>query len=174
MKLARNIFSVMMGVVILASNVYAHGPTPQRVDEQLVLSADIDDVWQVVADFSSIGDWHPQVTVVEMTDDTTRVISIEGQQGTITESLDESDAERRYISFRLLREDITVIPVSFYSIAIQLEAVDAGTEVTWRGRFYRGDTGNFPPENLSDAAAVEAMTAYARNGLEGLQQSLAK
>jgi len=46
--------------------------------------------------------------------------------------------------------------------------------VTFKSRFYRGDTGNAPPENLNDAAAVKAMDNFFRNGLAGLKQKLEK
>jgi mxaD protein len=46
--------------------------------------------------------------------------------------------------------------------------------VTLKSRFYRGDTSNTPPENLSDEAAVKAMDAFFKNGLSGLKQKLEK
>ena len=66
------------------------------------------------------------------------------------------------------------MPVSFYTIGIEVEAADKGSQVIWSGRFYRADTGNFPPENLNDEAAVKAMTEFATSGLEGLKASLEK
>ena len=42
-------------------------------------------------------------------------------------------------------------------------------EVTWIGRFFRADTGNFPPDHLNDEAAVKAMTGFMQEGLKGLK-----
>ncbi|MDD2739535.1 MAG: SRPBCC family protein, partial [Methylomonas lenta] len=39
-------------------------------------------------------------------------------------------------------------------------------------RFYRGDTGNTPPENLNDEAAVKAMTQFINNALNGLKSKV--
>jgi mxaD protein len=44
--------------------------------------------------------------------------------------------------------------------------------VLLKSRFYRGDTGNSPPENLNDEAAVNAMNQFFKNGLAGLKQKL--
>ena len=39
----------------------------------------------------------------------------------------------------------------------------------WRGAFYRGYMNNDPPPELSDEAAVKAVIAYQKAGLEGLK-----
>jgi mxaD protein len=46
--------------------------------------------------------------------------------------------------------------------------------VTLKSRFYRGDTGNTPPEKLNDEAAVKAMNEFFKNGLSGLKRKLEK
>jgi len=162
-----------LSLVLLSSSVFAHGPTPQRVDEQINIDADVATVWQKVNAFDQLDKWHPAVESITMQDKTTRIVTLKSG-GEITESLDESDAERHYIGYRLLTENIEAIPVSFYTIGIEVEAADTGSKVSWSGRFYRADTGNFPPENLNDEAAVKAMTEYAKSGLEGLKASLEK
>lgn len=162
-----------LGLVLLSSSVFAHGPTPQRVDEQINIDADVANVWKKVNAFDQLDKWHPAVESITMQDETTRIVSLKSG-GDITESLDESDAERHYIGYRLLTENIEAIPVSFYTIGIEVEAAETGSKVSWSGRFYRADTGNFPPENLNDEAAVKAMTEYAKSGLKGLKDSLEK
>jgi mxaD protein len=62
--------------------------------------------------------------------------------------------------------------VSFYSATLTVKPAGSGSEVEWIGRFYRGDTSNFPPENLNDEAATKAMTALFREGLDGLKAKL--
>ncbi|WP_417550852.1 SRPBCC family protein [Methylophaga sp.] len=162
-----------LSLIVMSSSVFAHGPTPQRVDEQITIEADVETVWQQVNAFDQLDKWHPSVESIDMQDDTTRVVKLKSG-GEITESLDESDAERHYIGYRLLTENIEAIPVSFYTIGIEVVADEKGSKVSWSGRFYRADTGNFPPENLNDEAAVKAMTDYAKSGLEGLKASLEK
>ena len=43
------------------------------------------------------------------------------------------------------------------------------TTLRWIGRFYRADTSNFPKEGQTDEAAVKAMSAYVKAGLDGLK-----
>lgn len=165
----------LMGLtaVLMSVSAFAHGPTPQRVDEQITINADVATVWQQVNAFDQLDKWHPAVESIVMQDATTRVVTLKSG-GEITDSLDESDEERHYVGYRLLTENVDAMPVSFYTISLEVEAVDEGSVVTWSGRFYRADTGNFPPEHLNDEAAVKAMTDYARSGLEGLKASVEK
>lgn len=162
-----------LGLVLINSSVWAHGPTPQRVDEHIVIDAEVATVWQQVNAFDQLDKWHPAVESITMQDETTRIVKLKSG-GEITESLDESDPERHYLGYRLLTENIEAMPVSFYTIGIEVEPSDNGSKVSWSGRFYRADTGNFPPENLNDEAAVKAITDYAKSGLEGLKSTLEK
>lgn len=161
-------------VVWFSGLAHAHGPTPQKVDESITIASPAEKVWKIISRFDGIEDWHPQVTMTESIDETTRTITLDnGEQ--VTESLDDKNSDQFLISYRLLRENFEAIPVSFYTITIQ--AYDEGnnkTTVSWSGRFYRADTGNFPPENLNDEAAVEAMTAFASDGLQGIKDAVEK
>lgn len=157
--------------LLLSNAVFAHGPTPQKIDEKVVISAPVEAVWDTVSDFDGIAEWHPSVASVATPEEGTRVLTLQ-DKGTITESLDELDADRHYLGYRLLEEDIEVFPVSFYSVSIELKDTDAGTEMLWQGRFYRADTGNFPPEKYSDEAAVKAMTEFAQDGMQAIKTQL--
>ncbi len=91
------------------------------------------------------------------------------------ESLDYySDKDHEY-NYRLKTENITAFPASSYTTNLQVTTGDAGSSVvTLKSRFYRGDTGNTPPETLNDETAVKAMNAFFKNGLAGLKQKLEK
>ncbi|NOU22807.1 MAG: SRPBCC family protein, partial [Methyloglobulus sp.] len=71
--------------------------------------------------------------------------------------------------------NVKALPTSSYSVSVSVTqgASPEATEVTFKSRFYRGDTGNTPSENLNDEAAVKAMNAYFKNGLDGLKKFLA-
>ncbi|WP_297809637.1 SRPBCC family protein [uncultured Methylophaga sp.] len=159
------------GQIALTSLAFAHGPTPQKIDETVVISAPVDAVWNKVSDFSTIADWHPMVEKVEVPEEGTRILTLK-DKGNITESLDDMNADAYSMSYRLYEEDIEVFPVSFYSVSIELSEGAEGTEMNWKGRFYRADTGNFPPEHYSDEAAVAAMTEFATTGMESLKTQL--
>lgn len=165
---------VLFFFVCFSGNSLAHGPTPQKIDESIAIAAPADKVWQIISQFDEIAEWHPQVKSAEGIDDNTRNITLNNDEQ-IIESLDERNSDDFLIGYRLLEENFAAIPVSFYTI--KLQAHDAGknkTTVSWNGRFYRADTGNFPPENLNDEAAVEAMTAFAKSGLRGIKDAAEK
>jgi hypothetical protein len=157
--------------LVMSNIAFAHGPTPQKIDEKVVISAPIDAVWNKVSDFSTIAEWHPMVENVNVPEEGTRVLTLK-DKGNITESLDDMDVDAHTMSYRLYEEDIEVFPVSFYSVSIELVEAAEGTEMIWKGRFYRADTGNFPPEHYSDDAAVAAMTEFANSGMTSLKSQL--
>jgi hypothetical protein len=157
--------------LVISNMAMAHGPTPQKIDEKVVISAPIDAVWNKVSDFGSIAEWHPMVESIDVPEEGTRVLTLK-DKGNITESLDDMSAEAHTMSYRLYEEDIEVFPVSFYSVSIELAEGAEGTEMSWKGRFYRADTGNFPPEHYSDDAAVAAMTEFATTGMTSLKTQL--
>lgn len=153
-----------------AATAFAHGPTPQRAEEKITIAAPPAKVWDTIKDFGDVS-WNP--AIAKATADggnesgATRTITLE--KGDLVEGLDEYSAEEMTYGYRLSKENVEVFPVSFYSAKITVAPSGDGSEVTWIGRFYRGDTGNFPPENLNDEAAVKAMTEFLQKGLQGLK-----
>ena len=91
------------------------------------------------------------------------------KSGVIVEGLDEyKDADKTY-AYRLSKENVDALPVSFYSATIVVRSKGDGSEVEWTSRLYRADTTNEPPENRNDAAAVAAMTDFFKAGLTALK-----
>lgn len=162
-----------LGMSLMISSAWAHGPTPQKVEQQIVINADVEKVWNKIKSFDSLAEWHSAVESVSMTDPQTRIVMLKSG-GEFTDSLDEVNDTEHYFSYRLLKENTETLPVSFYTINIQVLPEGNTSKVTWSGRFYRADTGNFPAENLNDDAAVKAMTDYAKSGLEGLKTMMEK
>jgi mxaD protein len=170
------LFTRAMGVLALwigaTVPAFAHGPTPQKAEEKIAIAAPPAKVWEALKNFSDVS-WNPVIKKSEATggnDPTagaTRTITIE--KGNLVEGLDEySDKDMSY-GYRLSTENVEVFPVSFYSATIAVTPAGDGSEVTWSSRFYRGETGNEPPENLNDEAAVKAMTEFLQAGLKGLK-----
>jgi mxaD protein len=164
--------ALALGLLLLGPALaLAHGPTPQRADETLMIAAPPEAVWAVLSRFGGIGEWHPLVKKVEATGGDAagaeRVLTLE--KGEIKEGLDELDPAAYRLSYRLLTENAEAIPVSFYTQTIEVKPDGAGSEVSWGARFYRADTTNEPPEDRNDAAAIAAMTDFIQQGLKGLQ-----
>ncbi len=155
----------------------AHGPTPKRLKESVTIAAAPDAVWATIGSFCGIADWHPMVTACEGPEthaigDLRRLTLVEG--GDIVDGLDEYNADAHSYAYRLSEVNPEAIAVSFYTAELMVEPAEdgSGSMVTWKGVFYRADTGNYPSESTNDEAAIESMTTYFRSGLDGLKATV--
>jgi hypothetical protein len=82
------------------------------------------------------------------------------------------DPERKYISFMTAEVDLKMLPVSGYSSYFTVTPDGDKTKLEWKGAFYRGYVNNNPPPELSDKAAVDAVTVFQRAGLEALKAKI--
>lgn len=171
--LSRRAFLPALAVsLVLAAPALAHGPTPQKAEARATIAATPDAVWKTAQDFAGIGAWHPMVKAVQAKGGNApgaeRVLVLE--KGSITDGLDDLDAAQRSLSWRLNAENVEALPVSFYTITLTVTDAGGGkSEAVMAGRFYRGDTSNFPPDALNDEAAVAAMTQFFEAGVAGLK-----
>jgi mxaD protein len=169
------LFARVMGVLALWIGVtapaLAHGPTPQKAEEKIAIAAPPAKVWAALKEFADVS-WNPGITKAEASGGNapgaSRTITLKNGKP-LVEGLDEYNDKEMSYGYRLSTENLEALPVSFYSSTIAVTPAGEGSEVTWIGRFYRGDTGNFPPENLNDEAAVKAMTTFMQEGLAGLK-----
>lgn len=172
MKIAR--CGCLFTALMFPSLLPAHGPTPKKAVESIEIGAPPEAVWTAVKNFGNIAQWHPLVakSSEESADDpsASRRTLILKRGGQIVESLDTYDEASREYSYRLAKENVEAFPVSFYTATLKVSPGDGGSVVEWKSRFYRGDTGNFPPEHLNDEAAVKAMSEFFKTGLEGLKK----
>jgi len=172
-----NIF--LLGLLVFPFVAVAHGPTPQKAKESVTIHASVDKVWEMVKQFDGIANWHPDVK--NSTGDGkhesggARTVTMQNGEAIVDELDYYNDKEHEY-SYRLKTENVKALPVSSYSVELQVKpATESGESVVMlKSRFYRGDTGNTPPDSLNDAAAVQAMNAYFKNGLNHLKQQLEK
>ena len=166
---------VLLLPILAATTALAHGPTPQKIDGSIAIQAPPDAVWRVMGDFDRIAGWHPDVARAEGTggnaEGATRRVTLKAG-GTLVEGLDEWKADARTYSYRLSDPDLAALPVSSYSATLTVTPEAGGSRVSWTGRFYRGDTGNEPPETLDDAAGRTAMTRFVTDGLQGLKAAV--
>jgi mxaD protein len=164
-------------VIFFASSSLApaHGPTPHKAEESITIKASPAAVWKVVRDFGALSAWHAAVASSKgeggVAAGATRTFKLKSG-GELVDSLDEFDEAGKTYSYRLAQENVEAFPVSFYSDTLTVKAAGDGSEVEWSGRFYRGDTGNYPPENQDDAAAEKAMRQFFRSGLESLKAKI--
>jgi uncharacterized protein YndB with AHSA1/START domain len=148
----------------------AHGPTRQKVVEQVAIAAPADRVWALIADFDALRNWHP--AVAESPADHGNEVGSQRQVrlkdgGSLTEKLEGYDAAQ--MTYRYRAKDGGALPVTNYTSSIRVVPDGGGSVVEWRGAFYRGYPNNDPPPELNDEAAVAAVTAVYRSGLAQLK-----
>jgi uncharacterized protein YndB with AHSA1/START domain len=154
----------------LAGGSAAHGPTRQKVVEQVTIEAPAEKVWGVIGNFDALKNWHPAIadSPVDHGNDegSVRQVALKGG-GALTESLESYDPTRMKYSYRA--KDGGALPVTNYTSTISVRTDGAKSVVEWRGAFYRGYPNNDPPPELNDEAAVKAITAVYRSGLANLK-----
>lgn len=166
-------------LLICPALILAHGPTPQKAKESISINAPVDKVWDVVKDFGGVSKWHGDVKDSKgdgkHESGGTRTLTFQNGEEIVDELDFYSDKDHEY-SYRLKKENVKALPTSSYSVSVTVVAGGNPevSEVTFKSRFYRGDTGNTPPENLNDEAAVKAMNEFFKNGLNSLKQKLEK
>lgn len=164
-----------LATILFAPLVLAHGPTPQKVVEAVEIAVPVEQVWNAVEDFAAIARWHPALVASEGSGG-----NAPGAQRTLrfrngeelVEELDGYEEAKREYAYRLRRENLKALPASSYSAVFKVTATGNGARIEWKSRLYRGDTGNMPPEELNDEAAVRAMQSFFRSGLEHLKKML--
>jgi mxaD protein len=169
--------TVLISIFLFPHFAHAHGPTPQKAKESIVIKASVEQVWDAVKQFDGIASWHPDVKASKgdgkHESGGMRTVTFQNGADLIDELDYYSDKDHEY-SYRLKTENVQALPVSSYSIELQvIPGQDASSStVNLKSRFYRGDTGNTPPANLNDEAAVKAMNDFFKNGLSGLKKKL--
>jgi mxaD protein len=165
---------VAMLAAFAALPATAHGPTPQRVEREVVLSVAPDRLWALVSDFSAIMLWHPDIEDAVLTGGnqrgSRRSLTLAG--GRLVEGIDDIDDAALSLRWRLSEENPEAFPASFYMHSMSLYPEGAGVRMRWTANLYRADTGNYPEKGRDDAAAVSAMERFLDRGIEGLVAAL--
>lgn len=168
---------------IMSGTAEAHGPVRLKLELEQALNATPDEVWAVIGKFDDMS-WHPAVASTEITGDgstdqpekSTRILHLKAESGdpTITEVLSKWQPEKRCYAYRIEAVEVTVLPVTNYASTICVEDKDGKANVVWKGGFYRGFPNNEPPAELSDDAAINAVTGIYQGGLDALAERFGK
>lgn len=52
---------ILPGKLLFSFAAFAHGPTPQKGLESIIINAPVETVWDAVKQSDAIADWHPDV-----------------------------------------------------------------------------------------------------------------
>jgi carbon monoxide dehydrogenase subunit G len=153
----------------------AHGPSRQKVKEEIQINAAPDKVWKVVGNFQDAS-WIPVVDKTEgekgNEKGATRKLTLKDGGATVEEELSKYDEATMTFSYRIDKVDVKVLPVSNYSSTITVKGEGDKSTVTWQGAFYRGYPNNDPPAELNDEAALKAVTGLYKTTLESLKKKI--
>ncbi len=152
----------------------AHGPTRQKVVSKIEINAPVEKVWALIGDFQNMN-WHPAVDKTEGTGGNeakaVRRVSLK-KGGTTEDSLIKYSGEERTYAYEVTSVDVKVLPVTNFSSTISVQGTAEKTIVEWKSAFYRGYVNNDPPPELTDEAAVKAITELITVGLAGIKVKL--
>lgn len=168
--------ATLVAGALLAAAVHAHGPSRQKVTEEIVVDAPPAEVWAVIADFCAIETWHPAIHACEgeggNEPGATRLLTV-GEAGgpQIAEELQKYDAEKMTYKYKITKTPMEVLPVTTYSAFLSVRPNEGGGSIVqWRGGFYRGHPNNNPPPEMNDEAAVTAVTTTYKAGLAEIKR----
>lgn len=170
-KLNRISLALLLAALVpgLAS---AHGPSRKKEVTTIEINAPADKVWAVIGNYQDMT-WHPAIAKTEATggnevDVAKRKLTFKNG-GIFTDTLTKYEEKERSIAFLTNDEDLKTLPIEGYSTTLTVTEAGGKSTVEWKGAFYRGYMNNDPPPELSDNAAVKAISAFQKEGLEALK-----
>lgn len=168
----------LIAMAILPLTAAAHGPSPQKVEKEVVIKADPAKVWALVKDFGNMQTWHPALASDKLESkkdengdmQTYRTLTLKSG-GTIYEKLRGADDKDMQLKYEIVSG---VLPVADYNAKMTVKAGPGAGEstVTWMARFYRVYKLNPPiPAGQDDETAIKAVTDVFDSGLAGLKKA---
>lgn len=160
----------LVPAALISAPASAHGPSRQKVIEKIEIAAPADKVWAVVGNFQDLS-WVPGVEKTEGTGgnspEAKRKLIL--KNGAIEESLTKYDEASKTISYKIDNVDLKILPVNNYAATISIKEEGGKSIVEWKGAFYRGFMNNDPPPELSDEAAIKAVSDIYKSALAALK-----
>jgi hypothetical protein len=163
----------LIALAAFSAGTLAHGPTPQKIDDKIVIKAEPAKVWAMIKDIGKAEAWMPTVASTKIEKkgaDTLRTITLKSG-GKVTESIKEIDDAGMKIKF----EFVSGGPVTNYNPYITVTPGPGAGEssVRYFHRFYRFFPNNPPiPEGQDDASAVKFVEDTYGSSLENLKKVL--
>ncbi|MEE9331080.1 MAG: SRPBCC family protein [Methylophilaceae bacterium] len=166
-------FLALIALAAFSVTAFAHGPTPQKIDNRIVIKAEPAKVWAMVKDIANVQAWLPTVESAKVEKkgaDTFRTLTLKNG-GKVIERVKSIDDDNMKVKF----EVIEGVPASNYNPYISVKkGPNAGeSEVRYFHRFYRFYPQNPPiPEGQDEAAAIKFIEDTYGPGLENLKKVL--
>ena len=167
---------MLLGLLFTPALVFAHGPSRQKVIEEIEINAAPDKVWAIVSDFCSIADWNPMVKscTADKGSEIGSIRTIELDNGEkLSEKLFKLDPENKKMVYAMEKLEegrlIKGLPIATLSTTIIVSDNGGKSKVQLKGAFYRAFSGPQPPADQTDEACTEAVTKLYKAGLDNLK-----
>ncbi|OUR72373.1 polyketide cyclase [Methylophaga sp. 41_12_T18] len=178
-------------LMLLPALAYSHGAPRLKVTEEIVINAEPAKVWAAIKDFDQLHTWLPPIksSTAQGGNEAgaTRVLTTESG-ATIDETLKKFDDEKMSLMYAITAmstvgevddhgemHEVPAVPVSKYKAWLSVAAVDGGSKVTWKAKFFRAYHGKgHPPAELDDNAGKSAISGIFKSGLENVKAQLEK
>ena len=159
-------------LTFVSFSVFAHGPSPQKVEKSITINASPDKVWAIVKDFGSFQKWEPLVTDIKLEkkgEDTLRTLTLKSG-GKVIERLKGIDEEAMKLKYEIVEGSVPVADYNSF-IVVTKGSNPNESNVTWVGRFYRVYKLNPPiPAGQDDESALKAVNEIYDAGLPALKK----
>ena len=169
-----NFLKLLLLVIFIVSfnnNVNGHGPSRQKVNENIEINTKPEKVWEIVKNFMKFN-WNSSVKKVIAENNQVgaeRKLEFEGGKF-VKQKLEKIDESKKLISWRIVETSNDIMPVNSYAAKIFVKEGDNGkTIVNYKAGFYRGFMGNDPPEALNDENSKKKVSIFIKNSLKGLK-----
>ena len=165
---------IIIGIFLtfVSFSVFAHGPSPQKVEKSITINASPDKVWAIVKDFGSFQKWEPLVTDIKLEkkgEDTLRTLTLKSG-GKVIERLKGIDEEAMKLKYEIVEGSVPVADYNSF-IVVTKGSNPSESNVTWVGRFYRVYKLNPPiPAGQDDESALKAVNEIYDAGLPALKK----
>ncbi len=163
----------VLTLLLAAPALQAHGPSRQMVVKEMQVNAPAARVWEAIADYCSIATWNAEVSACQADPgnqpDTVRTLTL-ANGAEITEKLVKHQPENRLMQYMLTAPNEKALPVNTMGTTLTVREGEGGNAVVeWKAAFYRSFPGPTPPPELSDEAAVAAVSKIVDAGLAGIK-----
>ena len=159
-------------LTFVSFSVFAHGPSPQKVEKSITINASPDKVWAIVKDFGSFQKWEPLVSDIKLEkkgEDTLRTLTLKSG-GKVIERLKGIDEEAMKLKYEIVEGSVPVADYNSF-IVVTKGSNPNESNVTWVGRFYRVYKLNPPiPVGQDDESALKAVNEIYDAGLPALKK----
>lgn len=170
--LPRLAIAFLLCLLVAPMAAQSHGPSRKKEIATIEVNAPADKVWALLSNYADMT-WHPDIAKTEMTgemkpDVAKRVLTF--KNGAVFEDgLLDYEPEQKMIAFMTSKVDLKTLPVDGFKSQFNVKEEAGKTTITWLAAFYRGYPNNDPPPELSDEAAIKAVTAFQKRGLDALK-----